>query len=161
MSMVDVGSKKVSKREAVAEGAVSLKASTILAIKRKKIPKGDVLEAARLAGILAAKKTPSLIPLCHPIAIEYVDVAFSIAKNTVNPALSMNSDSRRRKGWVRITTTVRGEAKTGFEMEALCAAAVAALTIYDMCKPLDKGIVISGIKLLKKSGGKSGTYVRK
>lgn len=144
MKMVDIGDKEVTKREAVVEGFVSLKASTILAIERKKVPKGDVLETARLAGILAAKKTPSLLPLCHPIPIEYVDINFSITRNKIN-----------------ITTTVHGEAKTGMEMEALTATAVAALTIYDMCKPLDKGIVISGIKLLKKSGGKSGTYERK
>ena len=141
MSMVDIGSKKVTKREAVAEGAVSLKASTILAIKRKRVQKGDVLEAARLAGIMAAKNTLLLIPLCHPIQIECIDITFSMVK-----------------GKITIKTTVRGEAKTGFEMEALCATAVAALTIYDMCKPLDKGIVISDIKLLKKTGGKSGTY---
>ena len=142
MSMVDVGSKKVTKREAVAEGVVSLKAATIVALKKKRIPKGDVLEAARLAGIMAAKRTPSLIPLCHPISIEYVDIDFSISKSAV-----------------KITATVRGEAKTGFEMEALTATSIAALTIYDMCKPLDKEIVISEIKLLKKSGGKSGTYI--
>ena len=142
MSMVDIGSKKVTKREAVAEGAVSLKTSTILVIKRKRVPKGDVLEAARLAGIMAAKNTLFLIPLCHPIQIECIDITFSMVK-----------------GKITIKTTVRGEAKTGFEMEALCATAVAALTIYDMCKPLDKGIVISDIKLLKKTGGKSGAYI--
>ena len=142
MRMVDIGSKETTKREAVVEGFVSLKASTILAIKRKKVPKGDVLEAARLAGILAAKRTPSLIPLCHPIPVEYVDVDFFISKNKI-----------------KVTATVRGEAKTGFEMEALTATAVAALPIYAMGKPLRKGIGISGIKLLKKSGGKSGTYI--
>ena len=142
--MVDIGSKEVTQREAVVEGTVSLSQKVILAIRKNKIPKGDCLEAARLAGILAAKKTPSLIPLCHPISIEYAQINFLIRKNQI-----------------KITATVRAKAKTGVEMEALAATAVAALTIYDMCKPLDKNIVISGIKLLKKIGGKSGTYIRK
>ncbi|MEK6728307.1 MAG: cyclic pyranopterin monophosphate synthase MoaC [Candidatus Omnitrophota bacterium] len=142
--MVDIGSKEVTQREAVVEGTVSLSPKAILAIRKNKIPKGDCLEAARLAGILAAKKTPSLIPLCHPISIEYAQVNFLTGKNQI-----------------KITATVRAKAKTGVEMEALTATAVAALTIYDMCKPLDKNIVISGIKLLKKIGGKSGTYIRK
>lgn len=145
MGMIDVGRKDAARREAIAEGVVYLKPGVIKKILAKKIPKGDVLEAARLAGILAAKKTPDLVPLCHPIAVEFVDITFSFVKN---------------KG-IRIITTVKGEAKTGFEMEALTASSVAALTIYDMCKPLDKGIVISDIRLLKKTGGKSGTYVRK
>lgn len=145
MGMIDVGGKDPTRREAIAEGAVYLKPGVIKKILAKKIPKGDVLEAARLAGILAAKKTPDLVPLCHPIAVEFVDITFSFVKNKS----------------IRIITTVKGEAKTGFEMEALTAASVAALTIYDMCKPLDKGIVISDIRLLKKTGGKSGTYVRK
>ena len=144
MKMVDIGSKEVTQREAVVEGIVSLSQKVILAIRKNRIPKGDCLEAARLAGILAAKKTPSLIPLCHPISIEYAQVDFLMGKNQI-----------------KITSTVRAKAKTGLEMEALTATAIAALTIYDMCKPLDKNIVISGIKLLKKTGGKSGTYIRK
>jgi len=144
MKMVDIGSKEVTQREAFVEGTVSLDPKVIMAIRKNKIPKGDCLEAARLAGILAAKKTPALIPLCHPIAIEYVQINFLTGKNQI-----------------RITAIVRAKAKTGVEMEALTATAVAALTIYDMCKPLDKNIVISGIKLLKKTGGKSGTYIRK
>lgn len=144
MKMVDIGAKEISERQAVVEGVVSLSPKVIFVIKKKNIPKGDVLEAARLAGILAAKKTPALIPLCHPIAIEFAEINFSLSKNKI-----------------KINTTVRAKAKTGVEMEALTATAVAALTIYDMCKPLDKNIVISDMKLLKKTGGKSGTYIRK
>ena len=142
--MVDIGGKEITEREAIVEGLVSLNPKIILTIKKKKVPKGDCLEAARLAGILAAKKTPSLIPLCHPIPIEYAEIKFSLGRNEI-----------------KITSMVRAKAKTGVEMEALTATAVAALTIYDMCKPLDKNIVISGIKLIKKTGGKSGTYIRK
>lgn len=144
MKMVDVGKKEITEREAIVEGKVLLKPQVILTIKEKKMRKGDVLEAAKLAGILAAKKTPTLIPLCHPIPIEYAEIEFSLGKNEIV-----------------IKATIRGEAKTGLEMEALTATAVSALTIYDMCKPLDKDITISDIKLIKKSGGKSGMYERK
>src|SRR3989338_5042748 len=137
MTMIDIGNNDATKREAVVEGVVRLKKRVIRLIKMRKIPKGDVLEAARLAGILAAKKTPQLIPLCHPISIEFVDIEFSLKDKEI-----------------RIVTTVSGEAKTGMEMEALTAASVAGLTIYDMCKPLDKDIVIADIRLLKKAGGK-------
>ncbi len=143
MKMVDIGSKEITEREAIVEGTLSLKPKVIIAIKKKQIPKGDVLAAARVAGILAAKKTPFLIPLCHPIPIEYAEVNFLI-----------------EKGRIKIITTVRSNAKTGVEMEALTATCVAALTIYDMCKPIDKDMVISGIRLLKKTGGKSGVYIR-
>lgn len=142
MKMIDIGNKEITKRKAVAESRVYLKDKVIKLIKAQQIPKGDVLEAARIAGILAAKRTPTIIPLCHPIAVEYVEIKFSILKSHI-----------------KIISTVRGIAKTGFEMEALVSVSVAALTIYDMCKPLDKSITISDIKLLKKSGGKSGTYV--
>lgn len=142
--MIDISMKEVTAREAVAEGIVYLKPQVINLIKKNKIPKGNVLEAARLAGILAAKKTPEIIPLCHPIEIDSIGIEFIL---------------KDRK--IIITTTVKGEAKTGFEMEALSAASIAALTIYDMCKPLDKEITISGIRLVKKTGGKSGVYVKK
>lgn len=142
--MIDIGKKEVTEREAVVEGKVFMKPSVVQTIKKKKIPKGDVLEAARLAGILAAKKTPYLIPLCHPIPIEYVNIEFIL-----------------RNKQIRIVTTVRGRTKTGVEMEAFAATAICALTIYDMCKPLDREISISEIRLLKKTGGKSGTYIRK
>lgn len=141
--MVDISNKKITNREAIVEGRVFLKPTVIKLIKQKKIPKGDVLEAARLAGILAAKKTPEIIPLCHPIPIEFVDIEFSL-----------------RNKEIKIRTIVKGMAKTGVEMEAFTATAVAALTIYDMCKPIDREIVISEIKLLKKTGGKSGIYIR-
>jgi cyclic pyranopterin phosphate synthase len=142
--MIDIGKKEITEREAVVKGKVLLKPSVLLAIKKKRIPKGDVLGAAKLAGILAAKRTSSLIPLCHPISIEYVNIDFSLGKSQIS-----------------IKTTVRGKARTGVEMEAFTATAVSALTIYDMCKGLDRGITISQIRLLKKTGGKSGTYERK
>lgn len=144
MKMIDISDKDTTEREAVVKGVVSLKPSVLLAIKRKKIPKGDVLEAAKIAGILAAKKTPTLIPLCHPISIEYANIDFSLGK-----------------GKIMITTTVKGKAKTGVEMEAFVATAVCALTVYDMCKALDREITISSIRLFKKSGGKSGIYLRR
>ncbi|MFH1996684.1 MAG: cyclic pyranopterin monophosphate synthase MoaC [Candidatus Omnitrophota bacterium] len=143
MNMVDVGQKETTAREAIVTGRVILKPSVVSLVRNNKIPKGNVLEAAKLAGILAAKKTPLIIPLCHPIPIDHIGVEFSFGRNEV-----------------RIKTTVRGKARTGVEMEALTATAVAALTVYDMCKPLDKGITISDIQLIKKTGGKSGVYVR-
>lgn len=142
MRMVDVGQKKVTKREAIAQGLVLLKSSVVTAIRSKQIHKGNVLEAARIAGIMAVKKTPGIIPLCHPLPIESVEIDFSLTAKSV-----------------KIKAKVTAEAKTGVEMEALTAVSIAALTIYDMCKPLGKGIVISEIKLLKKTGGKSGTYI--
>jgi len=142
--MIDISFKQVTERTAVVEGTVYLNPDVVKLIKNNKIPKGNVLEAARVAGILAAKRTPEIIPLCHPVLITFAAIEFSL----------------KSKG-VKITTVIKGEAKTGFEMEALTATSVAALTIYDMCKPLDKDIVISEIKLLKKTGGKSGTYIRK
>jgi cyclic pyranopterin phosphate synthase len=143
MKMADIGHKDVTTREAVVEGKIYLKPSVILAIKKKQIPKGDVLEAAKLAGILATKKTPLLVPLCHPIPIEYVELKFSLSKNHI-----------------KVSAMVKGRAKTGVEMEALTAASIACLTIYDMCKALDKEMIISDIKLIKKTGGKGQDYVR-
>ncbi len=144
MGMIDIGKKDVTLREAIVEARVYLKASVIKLIKNKKIPKGDVLEAAKLAGIIAAKKTAELIPFCHPIPIEFVDIKFSL----------------KNKG-IEIKTTVRGQAKTGVEMEAFTACAVAAITVYDMCKAFDREAVIKSVMLLKKSGGKSGDFVRR
>ena len=143
MKMIDVSDKEVTKREAVVEGIVRLSPKVIALIKSKKIPKGDCLEAARLAGIMAAKRTPEVIPLCHPIPIESAEIEFSLKKNEI-----------------RVLAVIKGRAKTGVEMEALTAVSVAALTIYDMCKMFDKGIEITDIRLLKKTGGKSGTYLR-
>ncbi len=143
MKMIDISEKPVTKRTAWVEATVVLKPSVIRAVKQKKIPKGDVLEAARLAGILAAKKTSILLPLCHPVPLEYVELEFVL----------------KRKEIV-VKAIVEGEAKTGVEMEAFTAASVACLTIYDMCKSLDRAGCISGIKLLKKTGGRSGSYER-
>ena len=143
MKMIDVSDKEVTKREAVVEGIVRLSPKVIALIKSKKIPKGDCLEAARLAGIMAAKRTPEVIPLCHPIPIESAEIEFSLKRNEI-----------------RVLAVIKGRAKTGEEMEALTAVSVAALTIYDMCKMFDKGIEITDIRLLKKTGGKSGTYLR-
>ena len=144
MGMIDIGDKKITNREAIVEAKICLSASVIKLIRRKKIPKGDVLESARIAGILAAKKTSELIPFCHPIPIEYVDIKVSLKNKEVE-----------------IKTTVRGRAKTGVEMEAFTACAVAAITVYDMCKAFDRDAVIKSIMLLKKSGGKSGDFVRR
>lgn len=143
--MVDVGGKPITQREAVASGRVIMKPETIRRIKDKEIEKGDVFAVARVAGIMAAKKTSDLIPMCHPLAIENVEIEFQ---------------EDAEKSEVLIRTKVRYTGKTGVEMEALVATATAALTIYDMCKAIDRGMIISDIKLLKKSGGKSDTFVR-
>jgi cyclic pyranopterin phosphate synthase len=132
--MVDVGHKPVTARTAVAEGFIVLAQATITAITEGKVPKGEVLNTARIAGILAAKRCGELIPLCHPLPIESVTVDFELQKDRI-----------------RIESTARITAKTGVEMEALTAVSVAALTIYDMCKAIDKSIVIEGIRLLKKT----------
>ncbi len=139
--MVDVSDKSVSKREAEASAFVALKPEVLEALPKN--PKGDPLEVARLAGIMAAKKTSDLIPMCHPLPLSHVDVAMRLCENGV--ALTS-----------KVTTT----AVTGVEMEALVAASIAALTVYDMCKALDKGIEIRQIVLETKSGGKSGDYRR-
>ena len=139
--MVDVTQKPETEREAVAKGVVRMRASTLDLLKRGEIVKGDVLAVAQLAGIMAAKQTPNLIPLCHPILIGDVKVEVSLdEENSV----------------VEITTMVKSTGKTGVEMEALTATAVTALTIYDMCKAVDRGIKIENIRLTRKSGGKSG-----
>ncbi len=143
--MVDVTEKTPTHREAVARGSVYMNKETLRLITDKKISKGDVFETARLAGIMAAKKTPELIPLCHPLHITSVSVDF-------------NTDKKRNK--VDIEAKVRCSGQTGVEMEALTATAVAALTIYDMCKAVDKAMVISDIMLMEKRGGKSGEYRR-
>ena len=141
--MMDMSKKTPTERTAIAMGAVYLKTEVAELIRKKKLPKGDVLEAARLAGILGAKRTSDMIPLCHPLPIEFANLEFFVGKRKVE-----------------ITAEVKTFAKTGVEMEALFAVSMAALTIYDMCKPLDKEILISDIRLVKKTGGKSGPYVR-
>jgi len=140
--MVDITQKADTQREAVAKGVVRMKPSTFDLLKKGKMAKGDVLAVAQLAGIMAAKQTPSLIPLCHPLLIGDIKVEFSLDEG--NNA-------------VEITTMVRSTGKTGVEMEALTATAVTALTIYDMCKAVDRGMRIENIRLIRKSGGKSGT----
>ena len=142
--MVDVGAKGDTEREAVTTGRIIMKPETLLQIKEAKLKKGDVLAVARVAGIMAAKKTPDLIPLCHPILINDINIEFDLS----------GSDS------IGITTTVKSTGKTGVEMEALVATSVAALTIYDMAKAVDKGMTISEICLESKRGGKSGVYRR-
>ena len=140
--MVDITQKPDTQREAVAKGMVSMQASTFDRLKKSTLPKGDALSVAQLAGIMAAKQTPHIIPLCHPLLIGDIKVEFSLdEKNSA----------------VEITTTVRSIGKTGVEMEALTATAVAALTIYDMCKAADRSMRIENIRLISKSGGKSGT----
>jgi cyclic pyranopterin monophosphate synthase len=145
ISMVNVGAKRVTQREAVASATVRMRPATLAKLVDRALPKGDVLTTAKVAGVLAAKQTPTLIPLAHPLAIESVDVTFDLDP----PA-----------GTIEVHAIVRCEGKTGVEMEALTACAVAALTIYDMCKSADKGISIDGLQLVRKSGGKSGTWER-
>lgn len=140
--MVDISAKPDTHRVAVARGTVRMQPATFRLIAGGKIAKGDVLSVARLAGIMAAKKTPDLIPLCHPILISNVEVDFAPDEATST---------------IDITGTVESTGKTGVEMEALTAVAVAALTIYDMCKAVDRGMKIEDIRLARKSGGKSGT----
>lgn len=145
-SMVDVTAKDITMREAVAKGSVFMQQGTLKVVLANEIKKGDVLGVARIAGIMAAKRTSEMIPLCHPLNITSVDILF---------------EPVREKNCIDITATVRVSSQTGVEMEALTAVSVAALTIYDMCKAIDKGMTISGIRLMKKTGGKSGTYIRK
>lgn len=140
--MVDVGGKPVTKRQAEARGKILMQAATLSLLKKGKLPKGDVLAAARVAGIMAAKETHRLIPLCHPLLIEDVGIKFSLDDKAAA---------------IEITSTVKGSGKTGFEMEALTAVAVSGLTIYDMCKTVDPTLRLDNIRLIKKSGGKSGT----
>ncbi|MBU1261898.1 cyclic pyranopterin monophosphate synthase MoaC [bacterium] len=143
MGMIDVSKKKETERRAKAQAIVQLKEGLIERIKEGRIEKGGVLEQAKVAGILAAKKTPELIPLCHPLRITGIDISFSFID-----------------GGIRVLAEVWGTERTGMEMEALVACAVSALTIYDMCKMYDKSIEITELLLLEKSGGKSGDFRR-
>jgi len=140
--MVDITEKADTQREAVAKGIVTMKAATFELLKKGSMPKGDVLAVAQLAGIMAAKQTPHLILLCHPILIGDIKVEFNLDEEN---------------NTVEITAMVKSTGKTGVEMEALTATAVTALTIYDMCKAVDRGMRIDSIRLVRKSGGKSGT----
>ena len=141
--MVDVSEKAVTTRTAVAEGFVSMKPSVVRTVRRLRNPKGNPLEVARIAGIAAAKRTAEWIPLCHPLALTHIDVTARLCQNGVE-----------------VRSEVTATAQTGVEMEALVAVTAAALTVYDMCKALDKGMEISGIVLVEKTGGKSGDYFR-
>jgi cyclic pyranopterin monophosphate synthase len=145
--MVDVGGKPVTARRAVAEGYIAMQPATLRAIAEDAVPKGEVLNTARVAGILAAKRCGELIPLCHPLPVESVEVNFDL------PELEPGG-SEPVKLYVKAAAAIT--AKTGVEMEALTAVAVAALTVYDMCKAIDKTMVISEVKLLSKSGGTKG-----
>ena len=142
--MVDVGAKPVTDRQAIARGTITMSATALKLIRRGEVAKGDPLQAARLAGILGAKQTASLIPLCHPLPLTHVSVELTPSKS----------------GYT-IEARVRTSAQTGVEMEALTAVAVAALTIYDMVKAVDKDMIIGDICLIEKSGGKSGHYRRR
>ena len=143
VSMVDTSAKPISQRRAVASGRVLMSPQTVSALRDHRTPKGDALETARVAGILAAKRTAELIPLCHPLPLTHIDVSASIEADGV-----------------ALIAEVTTNAQTGVEMEALTAVAVAALTVYDMCKALEKGMTITAIQLESKTGGKSGNYER-
>lgn len=149
--MIDVTQKKETERQAVAKGKVQMKPATLELIRRGGLEKGDVLAVAKTAGIMAAKETHRLIPLCHPLQLTHIAVEFNLPEKgrALNPAECS----------VEITASVKGVGKTGFEMEALVAVSVSALTIYDMCKAVDRGMTIGDIRLVRKSGGKSGLYL--
>ena len=142
--MVDISKKRLTFRKSTASGFVKLKKETIKTIRSNKLPKGDILSIARIAGIMAAKKTSEIIPLCHPIALSSVTIDLNITDRGIE-----------------VITTVSNQGKTGVEMEALTATSICCLTIYDMTKSLDRGAEISSIKLISKSGGKSGNWKRK
>ena len=144
--MVDVGAKQASQRRAVAEGRISMQADTLAMIEAGDHKKGDVLAVARVAAIMAVKKTAELVPLCHPIMLTRIDVSMDI---------------EREQGSVRCRVTTETTERTGVEMEALTAVQIALLTVYDMCKAVDRGMTITDVRLLEKSGGKSGSWKRK
>jgi cyclic pyranopterin phosphate synthase len=142
--MIDVTQKKETQRQAVAKGKVQMKPTTLDLIRKGELEKGDVLAVAKTAGIMAAKETHHLMPLCHPLHLTHIAVEFHLPDNG---------------NFVEITASAKGIGKTGFEMEALVAVSVSALTIYDMCKAVDRSMTIGEIRLVRKSGGKSGLYV--
>ena len=139
--MVDVGGKPATQRRAVASGRITMSAQALAAIRAGNAPKGDVLGTARIAGIMAAKRTGDLIPMCHPLGLEAVRIEFAY-----------------EEGAIRVTATASLTGKTGVEMEAMTAASIALLTIYDMAKSIDKSMVIEGVRLIAKTGGKSGNW---
>ena len=141
--MIDVGGKPSTRREAVAEGFIAMQSQTLEMVRTSTLPKGNALEVARVAAIMAAKNTPQIIPLCHPLLISHVSCEFEFLENII-----------------RVQTRVRVDAQTGVEMEALTACAAALLSIYDMTKGVDETLEISAVRLLEKRGGKSGDYLR-
>ncbi len=143
--MVDVGAKAVTRRRAVAEGVIEMRPETLALIEGGEHRKGDVMGVARVAGIMGAKRTADLVPLCHPLSLTRIEVALT---------------ARRDDSTVHCRASVETEGRTGVEMEALCAVQVSLLTIYDMCKAVDRGMTIHGVRLLEKSGGKSGAWSR-
>ena len=147
--MVDVSEKTNTSRVAIASGVLRIQPATLERIRAGGIAKGDVLTVADVGAVMAAKRTPDIIPMCHSIALSGVDVAFS----------EVDADDQGRVG-IRVVTTTSCVGQTGVEMEALCAASVALLTIYDMCKAIDRGMVIEGVQLDEKRGGKSGVWKR-
>ena len=149
--MLDVTGKKDTVRQAIAKGKIRMKPATLELIREGEVEKGDVLAVARTAGIIAAKETHRLIPLCHPLQLTHIAVEFKLRQK----GREVNSDECS----IEITASAKGIGKTGFEMEALVAVAASALTIYDMCKSVDKSMTIGDIHLVSKSGGKSGLYV--
>jgi cyclic pyranopterin monophosphate synthase len=149
--MVDVADKPATRRVAVAQGCIVMQAATLALIESGSAKKGDVLGIARIAGIQAAKKTSDLIPLCHPLALTRVAIEFSADRAMDSQAVKVPT--------VTCTATVETVGPTGVEMEALCAASVALLTIYDMCKAVDRGMTVHSLRLLEKHGGKSGSFV--
>jgi cyclic pyranopterin monophosphate synthase len=144
--MVDVSAKAATERVAVARGLVRMRAATLALVRRNRMQKGDVLAVAQVAGVMAAKRTADLIPLCHPIAL--TDVQVSLVPQS-------------RPARIRIEATAKTVGPTGVEMEAMAAVAVAALTVYDMCKAVDRAMTIDRVRLVRKSGGRSGNYVRR
>ena len=143
VQMVDVTKKEATSREAVAAGEIRMSRQTVDLIARGELPKGNVLETARLAGIMAAKRTSEIIPLCHPLGVTGIDISFEVSEDRIS-----------------VEAVVRVPGKTGVEMEALLTASVSLLTIYDMCKAVDKGMAIGNVRLLRKTGGSSGDFVR-
>ncbi|MGB5924770.1 MAG: cyclic pyranopterin monophosphate synthase MoaC [Dehalococcoidia bacterium] len=142
--MIDVTRKKETERQAIAKGKIQMKPTTLELIRKGELEKGDVLAVAKTAGILAAKETHRLIPLCHPLQLTHLAIAFNLPD---------------KGNFIEITASAKGIGKTGFEMEAMVAVSVSALTIYDMCKAVDRSMTIGEIRLVRKSGGKSGLYV--
>lgn len=149
--MIDVTQKRETPRQAIAKGKISMKPATLELIRKGQLEKGDVLAAARTAGIVAAKDTHRLIPLCHPLQLTHIAVEFQLRQKSGEISPDQCS--------IEITASAKGMGRTGFEMEALVAVSVSALTIYDMCKAVDKSMTIEGIRLVRKSGGKSGLYL--